>query len=220
MMFGKFKEDLDRYTFLEKGKSWLFVLLTKQGLWALLEYRFGHWVRTSVHIPGLRQGLKLLSFVWHKWIETITGIDLPSEAEVGEGLYIPHFSGIFVHCDVKMGKYCTISQNVTIGIGGRGENQGVPKIGDRVYIAPGAKVFGNITIGDDVAIGANAVVTKDLPPMAVAVGIPAKVISYKGSKDFIIYRDNPVNPTSPSNSGSSDDAPSSNHEPTLEEALE
>jgi len=51
-------------------------------------------------------------------------------------------------------------------------------------MAPGAKIFGPITIGNDVAIGANAVVTKDLPDNAVAVGIPARIISYEGSKDF------------------------------------
>jgi serine O-acetyltransferase len=56
-----------------------------------------------------------------------------------------------------------------------------------VYLAPGAKVIGPITIGNEVAIGANAVVTKDLPDKAVAVGVPAKIISYKGNADFTIY---------------------------------
>jgi serine O-acetyltransferase len=66
---------------------------------------------------------------------------------------------------------------------------GCPKIGDRVFIGPGAKIFGAITIGNDVAIGANAVVTKNLPDEAVAVGIPAKVVNLNGSKDYIILRD-------------------------------
>jgi serine O-acetyltransferase len=85
-----------------------------------------------------------------------------------------------------MGEYCNLSQGVTIGVGGRGENSGCPKLGDRVFIGPGAKILGSISIGNDVAIGANAVVTKDLPDNAVAVGVPAKIISYKGSKDFIV----------------------------------
>jgi serine O-acetyltransferase len=59
-------------------------------------------------------------------------------------------------------------------------------IGNRVYIGPGAKLFGGIKVGDNVAIGANAVVTKDLPENAVAVGVPAKIINYNGSADFII----------------------------------
>lgn len=181
-------EDIDRYSFLEKNRSWLYVLIAKQGLWALTEYRCSHLVRTKVHTPILRQVLKFFSFIWHKVVEVTTGIDLPSEAKIGKGLYIPHFGQIFVHPSANIGDYCTLSQGVTIGLGGRRDKQGVPKIGDRVYIAPGAKIFGAITIGNDVAIGANAVVTKDLPDNAVAVGVPAKVVSYKGSGDFTSYR--------------------------------
>jgi serine O-acetyltransferase len=179
-----FQADLDRFIG-SNGDSWLFLLLTKQGLWATAEYRFSHWVYTRVHVPGVRQILRIIGFVWHKLVEILTGIDLPSKATLGKGLYIPHFSQIFVHYLVAMGDYCTLSQGVTIGLGGRGDRLGVPTIGDRVYIAPGAKIFGAITIGNDVAIGANAVVTKDLPDRAVAVGIPAQIISYKGSQDFI-----------------------------------
>jgi serine O-acetyltransferase len=101
---------------------------------------------------------------------------------------MPHTNGIVIHIDAKIGNYCNLGQQVTIGVGGRGEKRGTPKLGNRVFVGPGAKIFGAITIGNDVAIGANAVVTKDLPDNAVAVGIPAKVISYEGSKDFIIYR--------------------------------
>ena len=186
-MFREFRADIDRYAFSD-NRSWLYVLLTKQGLWALLEYRFSHLVRTKIHTPVIRQILKSLGFVWHKVVEVITGIDLPGNAKIGKGLYIAHFGQIFIHSHVSLGDYCTLSQGVTIGLGGRGDKQGAPKIGDRVYIAPGAKVFGAITIGNDVAIGANAVVTKDLTDNAVAVGIPAKVISYEGSQDFVIYR--------------------------------
>ena len=75
---------------------------------------------------------------------------------------------------------------MVIGHAGRGGKQFVPIIGDRVYIGPGAKLFGKIRIGNDVAIGANAVVTKDVPDNAVVVGVPAKIISYKGSSDFIL----------------------------------
>ncbi len=187
-MLDNFRADIHRYIAL-KNNSWLYLILTQQGLWALAEYRFSRWVRTSVHIPIIRQILKLFGFIWHKLIEITTGIDIPNQAEIGKGLYIGHFGGIFLNTGVKMGEYCNLSQGVTIGVGGRGENSGCPKLGDRVFIGPGAKIFGPITIGNDVAIGANAVVTKDLPDNAVAVGIPAKIISYKGSKDFIVYRE-------------------------------
>lgn len=186
-MLKNFCADIDRYVVLRQ-RHWLLLLLTQQGLWAIGEYRFGYWVRNDVRIPLLRQLLKFISFVWHKVIEITTGIGIASEARIGKGLYIGHFGEIFVNDDVVMGENCNLSQGVTIGLGGRREKRGCPKIGDRVFIGPGAKLFGAIEIGNDVAIGANAVVTKDLPDNAVAVGVPATVISYEGSKDFIFYR--------------------------------
>ncbi|CAD5978426.1 serine O-acetyltransferase [Planktothrix agardhii] len=160
--------------------------MTKQGLWALAEYRFSHWVRTEVQIPIIKQILKTLGFIWHKIIEIIAEINIPSKTQIGKGFYIGHFGGIIINQDVKIGENCNISQGVTIGVGGRGEKSGCPVIGDQVFIGPGAKIFGKIRIGNDVAIGANAVVTKDLPDNAVAMGIPAKIISYEGSQDFVI----------------------------------
>lgn len=183
-MKENFNSDIKQYVFLYK-KNCLLLLLTKQALWAMIQYRVSHWVDSKVHLPVIRQILKIFCSIWQKLIEIVAGIELPSQCEIGKGLYIPHAGGIVIHPNVKIGDYCTLSQDVTIGAGGRGENKGTPKLGDRVYVAPGARIFGPITIGNDVAIGANAVVTKDLPNNAVAVGVPAKIISYKGSQDFV-----------------------------------
>lgn len=189
-MLDDFRADIDRYVFMSNNeKSWIFMLLAHQGLWALAEYRFHRWVDTGVNIPIVRQTLRFLCFFWHKIIQIITGIDLPHKADIGKGLYINHFGGIIINPEVIIGKFCNLSPDITIGFGGRDEKQGCPTLGDRVFIGPGARLFGAITIGNDVAIGANAVVTKDLPDNAVAVGIPAKIISYKGSNDFIVYRE-------------------------------
>lgn len=187
-MLRKVRNDIDRYVVLRQ-KNWLFLLLTEQGIWSLLEYRFSHWVHYYVKIPMIRQILKVVSCICHKIIEIITGISINCEARIGKGLYIAHFGGIFVNGDAIIGEYCNLSQEVTVGLSGRGKKRGCPKIGDRVFIGPGAKVLGLIEIGNDVAIGANAVVTKDLPDYAVAVGIPAKIISHEGSRDYIFYRD-------------------------------
>jgi serine acetyltransferase/glycosyltransferase involved in cell wall biosynthesis len=186
LRFENFQADLDRYVAIEK-KHWIFLLLTKQGLWALAEYRYSRWVFTKVHIPGIKHILKFFAILWHKLIEITTSIDLPSRAEIGKGVYIAHFGGIFINENVKIGDYCTLSQDVAIGVAGRGEKRGCPTLGDRVYLAPGCRVIGAIAIGNEVAIGANAVVTKDLPDKAVAVGVPAKIINYKGNADFTIY---------------------------------
>jgi serine O-acetyltransferase len=164
---------------------WYVVVLTHQGLWVILQYRISRWVRRHVRLPVLRPALRLLCAVWRKIIELLTCCEFPNTAEIGRGLFIPHPYCIVIHCDAKIGADCNLGHGVTIGIGGRGAARGVPRLGDRVFVGPGAKVFGPITIGNDVAIGANAVVTRDLPDRAVAVGVPARIISYAGSGDLI-----------------------------------
>ncbi|MGQ4648013.1 DapH/DapD/GlmU-related protein [Lyngbya aestuarii] len=186
-MLKDLQVDIDRYVFLD-NYPWLFTFLFTQGLWIMAQYRFSYWVNTQVHLPIIRQVLKVFCAIWRKLIEILTGSEFPNRAKIGKGLYMPHATGIILHIDSQIGEYCNLGHQVTIGVGGRGEKQGTPQLGDRVFVGPGAKIFGPITIGNDVAIGANAVVTKDLPNNAVAVGIPAKIISYKGSQDFIRYR--------------------------------
>ncbi len=116
------------------------------------------------------------------------GISVPPTATVGPGLYIGHYGGIFVHPEAVIGKNCNLSQGVTIGQSNRGERRGIPVLGDNVYVGPGAKIFGAVRIGNDVAIGANAVVTCDLPDFAVAVGVPARVVSLAGAEGYINHR--------------------------------
>jgi serine O-acetyltransferase len=96
-----------------------------------------------------------------------------------------------------IGRNCNISQGVTIGKGIRGANSGFPTLGDDIYIGPGAKISGRIHVSDAVAIGANCVVTKDVPAGAVYAGVPGKVISQNGSTGFINrtdYGDPPGDP--------------------------
>lgn len=114
-----------------------------------------------------------------------SNVEITYNTKIGRGLYIPHLIGIVINEEAIIGNNCNISQNVTIGNLKRGSRKGSPTIGDNVYIAPGAVLIGNIRIGNNVAIGANCVVNKDLPDNAVAVGIPVRIISYKGSTDYI-----------------------------------
>jgi serine O-acetyltransferase len=113
------------------------------------------------------------------------GINIPPYTKIGSGLYIGHFGCITVSPNVIIGKNCNVSPGIAIGQVNRGIRKGWPVIGDNVYIGPGAKIIGNVTIGNNVAIGANCVVTRDIPDNAVVVGIPGKVISYKGSEGYI-----------------------------------
>lgn len=185
-MFDNFKADIDRYV-VYSGQSRLRLLLLTQGLWATAEYRYSRWVHLRVRVPVVRQLLKLFGLIWHKNVQITTGIDLPESADIGKGLYIGHFGGIIVGDGVIMGEKCNLAHGVTIGYAGRGDKWGCPTIGKRVQINTGAVVIGRIRIGDEVVVGANAVVTKDVPDSAVVVGVPAKVISYQGSSDFIDY---------------------------------
>jgi len=114
------------------------------------------------------------------------------KTQIGPGLYIGHQGGIVINEQVVIGKNCNLSQQVTIGVSRRGERAGVPTIGDNVYLGPGAKIFGKIQVGNNAAIGANCVVTRDVPDNGVAVGIPAKVISYEGSTGYINNTNSPT----------------------------
>ncbi len=113
------------------------------------------------------------------------GIQIPCKTQIGLGFYIGHFGGIVVNHNAIIGNNCNIAQGVTIGVSNRGPQKGCPTIGDRVWIGAGAKVIGNITIGNDVLIGPNCVVIDDVPPKSVVVGVPGRIVSYKGVTGYI-----------------------------------
>src|SRR5688572_31588536 len=113
------------------------------------------------------------------------GISIPFETSIGSGFYIGHFGGIVVNENSTIGKNCNISHGVTLGESNRGSKKGCPVLGDNVYIGPGAKIVGNVRIGNDVAIGANCVVTHRVPDHSVVVGIPGRVISQDGSAGYV-----------------------------------
>jgi serine O-acetyltransferase len=173
MMFPNFREDLGRYIRdpYDKRNVYLFF---EQGLWAIAVYRFGRWVRT-LRMPIVSFLLKVIAYFLFKLMEIASGISLPVSAEIGKGLYIGHFGPLILHSEVKMGKNCSLGPGIVIGTKGLG-SQGVPVLGNNVYVGVGAKVLGAIKIGNNVKIGANAVVIHDVPDDATAVGIPARIV--------------------------------------------
>ena len=112
----------------------------------------------------------------HRFWSAITGCDLPINTIVEGGLLLPHPNGIVIHPMCKIGPNCLILQQVTLGTNGSQGNSGVPTLGGHVDVGAGAKLLGPLTIGDHAIIGANAVVLTDVPPNAVAIGIPARII--------------------------------------------
>ena len=110
------------------------------------------------------------------------GVQIPETCIIGPGLELPHCLPIVVHYNAKIGKNCTLHQFVTIGGDSRGK---APVIGDNCFIGSGAVIIGDIKIGKNVTIGANAVVTKDVPDNATVGGVPAKILHYDHSGMFI-----------------------------------
>lgn len=152
-------------------------------------FRYCLWMRAAGHFreKGLAwRPLYYLSRAILHHCGVKYGISIPYNTRIGPGLYIGHYGGIVVNDGVVIGSDCNINHEVTIGVKYGGKNPGVPTIGDRVYLGPGCKVIGGVRLGNDVAIGANAVVLESIPDSAVAVGIPAKVVSYQGSSGYVV----------------------------------
>lgn len=168
-------KDLYRYYGHTSGKLFFKSYLLIPG------FQFTFWLR----LGKILKNPIIKYYIYRKSIKF--GIQISIDTEIGEGLYIGHFGGIVVSGGAKIGNNCNISQNVTIGLNPRGKRKGTPIIGNNCYIAPGAKIIGGIKIGNNVAIGANAVVTNDVPDNAVAVGVPAKIISYRGSDGYVNF---------------------------------
>jgi serine O-acetyltransferase len=140
-------------------------------------YRFGRW-RYGIGQRWLRLPFSFLYKFLQKIAEILTGIELPCEVTLGRRFRIDHFGGIIISGDATFGDDCIIRNGVTVGLRNTGQ-RGAPVIGNRVDIGAGAKILGAIHIGDDVAIGANAVVLHDVPSNSIAVGIPARVMPRK-----------------------------------------
>jgi len=194
MQFTYLKYDLFRYFYPDNDVPdltiWkiIKIIILNQGIWAIALYRFRRWTQTECHSSVVRAALKPIGNILQLLVEITTGIQIAPEVDIGPGFYIGHFGNIFIGGTTKIGKFVNVSQEVTIGYAGKGELWGQPDfIGDFVYIAPGAKVVGKVTIGNNVVIGTNSVVTKSIPENAVVFGVPARILNYDSSKGFIRY---------------------------------
>ncbi len=122
--------------------------------------------------------LKPLAMALYRLNAAIGHVVIGRGAELGPGLVILHSFGIVINTNVKAGRNLVLEHGVTIGA----EKGQSPILGDNVFIGAGAKIIGPVRVGSDVKIGANAVVTRDLPDGATAVGIPARVVKIYGRR--------------------------------------
>lgn len=112
----------------------------------------------------------------YKVHQLIMGYDIPLTTNIGKGLLLMHYPEIVINGDCIIGDYVTIFNGVTLGMKFSGEKKGCPQIGNHVKIYPGARVIGNIKVGNHVVIGANSVVVDDVPDYSVVAGVPAKIL--------------------------------------------
>ena len=150
------------------------VLLLYSGLHALMLYRLSHALHRSGHYFAARLVSQSGRF--------LTGIEIHPGAEIGEGLFIDHGSGVVIGETAIIGDNCTLYQGVTLGGTGKETGKRHPTLGDGVMVGAGAKLLGNFTVGDGAKIAAGAVVLGDVPAEATAVGIPARVVRQSGKK--------------------------------------
>jgi serine O-acetyltransferase len=173
-MFELIRCDIQRYN---KHHSNLLIATinaayTHPAFYGVIWYRIGHalWMRR-------RNPLFFILLVFHRIIYPLvriqSGLELSPRAQIGPGLYVAHFGPTIIHSDTIAGSHLTVLQGVTIGEHGGG----VPRIGNNVSIATGAKLIGGITIGDNVIVGAGAVVIRDIPAGCTVIGIPAKPVN-------------------------------------------
>jgi serine O-acetyltransferase len=177
---------LDYRRYRAAGESSLGTIFLAQGFWASCVYRASRALVESLPPGPLRATARVFAAAAQKLVEIATGICIPRNTEIGGGLYFPRFGSIILsHGDI--GRNCTIEQNVTLGMAGKGANRGMPTIGNRVFIGAHSMIVGRITIGDDALVFPGSIVTRSVPPRAVVMGYPARVISMDGSFDWIAY---------------------------------
>ena len=174
-MFRTLKQDIDAVMERDPAaRSRLEVYFLYSGFKAVRAHRRAHWC--------YRHNLKFLA----RWISQHsrkkTGIEIHPGAQIGKGLFIDHGMGVVIGETTQIGDNCTLYQGVTLGGTGKDHGKRHPTLGNNVMVSTGAKVLGPFKVGDGARIAANAVVLKEIPPNATAMGVPARVVRIAGQK--------------------------------------
>lgn len=172
-----FKEDVLRRKFQYEltGIVGTLTCLASAGFWVVLVYRLGQKVKQAPKLLSIP--LKLVYFVIFYLVQTLTGISVQAYSRIGPGFVVRDRGCIFVVAE-SIGKNFTVSQGVTVG-NIRG-SRNLPIIGDDVYIEPGAKILGEVTLGNNVVVRANSLVLANVPDNSIACGNPARIKAMPG----------------------------------------
>jgi serine O-acetyltransferase len=175
MFLNRIKEDID--TIFEKdpaATSFFEVLLSYPGLHALILHRIAHKFH-KIGIPCLPRFISNLS-------RFVTGIEIHPGAIIGKRFFIDHGMGVVIGETTIIGNNVLIYQGVTLGGTGKELGKRHPTLKDDVVVGSGAKILGNITIGNNVRVGAGSVVITNVPDDSTIVGIPGRIVMHKGQK--------------------------------------
>ncbi len=156
------------------ARNWLEVLFCYPGLQALLLHRIARWMR-NVGIPFLPRFTSHLA-------RFLTGVEIHPGATIGKGVFIDHGMGVVIGETAIIGDKALIYQGVTLGGTGKETGKRHPTLGECVVVGAGAKVLGNLQIGDNVRIGAGSVVLRDVPSDCTVVGVPGRIVYRSGVK--------------------------------------
>lgn len=157
------------------ARSTLVIVASYQGVHAVWHHRAAHWL--------WNHGMKTYGRLWSQYARRRTGIEIHPGATLGRRVFIDHGMGVVIGETAVVGNDVLLFHGVTLGGTTMSPGKRHPTVGDRVVIGAGAKVLGAVHIGCDARIGSNAVVVKDVPDGATAVGIPAKIRNHPDAKE-------------------------------------
>lgn len=156
------------------ARSTLEVLICYPGVHAVLLHRLSH----RLHHAGLRLVARLISH----FARALTGIEIHPGAQIGKRFFIDHGMGVVIGETTIIGDDVLIYQGVTLGGTGHEAGKRHPTLGNHVAVGSGAKILGNIRIGDWVKVGAGSVVVRPAPDHSTVVGVPGRIVAVKGMK--------------------------------------
>jgi serine O-acetyltransferase len=175
--------DLFRYRGNTNLKSFLASYLHDPG------FRYTYHLRKVTELTKKRKSHRIFQYLYNRIqlrrFRFKYGFEISPTTSIGEGFYIGHFGGVHISPFAVLGSNVNIAHNVTIGAASRGVRKGAPTLEDRVWVGTGAIIVGKVTIGHDAFIGPGAYVNFDVPPMAMVLGNPGKIVSNKGSIGYV-----------------------------------
>ena len=163
------------------AQTGLVIFFSYPGLHAKWAHTPEHWLWTH----GFHGVARVLSQI----TRFMTGVEIHPAAQLGRRLFIDHAMGVVIGETTVLGDDCVLYQGVTLGGTGNETGKRHPTLGNNVMVGTGAKVLGNITIGDNVKIGGNSVVVRDVPSNCTVVGIPGRIVRRNGVRERLAHED-------------------------------